>query len=163
MHPKTASAIRLLLSSCAFAAWLAMASPPLGADDFIIDDDETQQNGGVTINGDDTLTITETGSITYSGTDQNALLVTGNNNELDIYGSIIVTGSEMRGIRFNNGSNNVLTNYGLISVTGHNPTAVHWNMHGSDNIFINRGRLEAHGYDGAAFYASWGVNSQQVL
>jgi len=131
----------------------ANLSPIVWADEFIIDTVETTTNADNTIDGDDSITVTETGSIVSSG---EAVSTTGNNNTITNFGEISstfeaaikATGNDNTII--NNGSSvgqdagievvgntNTLTNNGELSGLFSS-----FKVDGNENTIINSGDIE---------------------
>ncbi|MFL2785012.1 MAG: hypothetical protein ACJZ87_00875 [Paracoccaceae bacterium] len=101
----------LLIGSCC----LASISVSSQAADYTVNSAVTSRNGGSTINGDDTLTVTTSGSITVSS--DNGIKTTGNGNTVIVHGSIEASANQRRGIR-NLGSDNTTTLNGSITTSG---------------------------------------------
>ena len=102
-----------LLAGCGIAA-LAVSVPAIAmADDFTIDTPVNVTNGGFLINGDDTLTITPTGSITTNLAP--GVLAFGGNNTIDNQGAIATTGLG-NGIDITN--NSTVRTSGTVSTVG---------------------------------------------
>lgn len=124
------------------------------------------QNGGAgnVMNGDDSLTITETGSITTVITD--AVVATGSNNQILNEGRIQLDGSGLTGILINGGSSNQVINRGLIqnAATGINiftstnsyilnegtirtdaNSADGFRLNGDSNVVISKGSIKSSG------------------
>ena len=148
-----------LLALCA-ALWLSGATPGLvHAADYVIDDEQTQQNGGHTIDGNDTLTITGTGAIRATGDSNHAVSGTGNNNTVINRNVLATTGDSAHGVNlagdFNtvishsaittvgqgshgihiDGDGNTVENLGLIIVSGGTAHGIH--VEGSGNVVKN--------------------------
>lgn len=90
------------------------------ADDFVIEAPSAITNGGNVLNGNDSLTITGSGSISTAGTD--AVDVTGSNNTITNSGSIGTTGNTAMGIQAVDDT--TITNFGSITTTGNNSHAI---------------------------------------
>jgi hypothetical protein len=91
------------------------------AEDYIIDGAVTVTNGNVSLSiwGDDTMTVTDTGSVSTSGYSEHGLSTNGS-----YFGA--------------------LTNNGVISTTG--PAAYGMRMRGGDNTLTNNGIIRSTGY-----------------
>ncbi len=81
---------RKLLAGCATAALVVSVPAIAVADDFVIDTPVNVTNGGFLIDGDDTLTITPTGSISTNFLP--GVVAFGGNNTIDNQGAIATTG-----------------------------------------------------------------------
>ncbi|TXR54652.1 autotransporter outer membrane beta-barrel domain-containing protein [Reinekea thalattae] len=103
------------------------------ADDFTIDTAETTENGGNTIDGDDSITVAEDGSIRTTSLQGRAIRTTGDENTVTNYGSIT---SYHTGIE-TTGNNNTLTNDGALSVY-----FASFNVTGDENTIINSGSID---------------------
>lgn len=90
------------------------------ADDFVVDGPSATQNDGNTFNGGDSLTITDTGSITITNND--AIISAVDGNTVSNAGSISTTGSFFEGMDLLN--NNTVSNSGSISTTGNSAIGV---------------------------------------
>lgn len=113
---------RRLLVSIALTALGLAAAYPVVADDFTIDTPVFVTNGGNTLDGDDTLTVTGTGSINPpSG--QDGVVAFGVGNTIDNRGVITTTGNNAEAIR-TDGLNAVIINSGSIITSGSNSSGV---------------------------------------
>ncbi|MBT6099125.1 MAG: hypothetical protein HOH05_12250 [Marinovum sp.] len=99
----------LLLSSS-----LVALSAPLHADDFIVSGTSTSTNGGNTINGSDSLTVTAAGSISPANAD--GISTTGVSNTITVQGSI-TTVNGRSGIQSTNENGNQITLSGSAQIT----------------------------------------------
>ncbi len=129
---------------------------PAAADDFVIDGNTTETNGGNVIDGDDTLTVTETGSITVSGDAKPGVSATGQNNRIDNLGTITSAGIQSYGIRAQNGQN-AASNSGSVTTTGLQSHAI-W-FSGGSNTIGNSGSLSTGAANSDGIFASGGSNS----
>jgi hypothetical protein len=156
---------RLLLSVALVAVVPAMAGSAL-AGDFVISTPVFTTNGGFTIDGDDSLTITNTGSITpplgsrgvsASGANNtiaqsgsiatNGLLAfgvfsIGNDNTIAQSGSIVTSGNQAHGV-FSLGSDNTITQSGSIATSGDGARGVY--SRGDDNTITQSGSIATSG------------------
>ena len=95
---------------------ILIASPAF-ASDFIVDGSETNTNGGETLNGDDSILITESGRIETSGNFVHGIEVDGGNNTATVNGRIETSGDYAGGIEVD-GNNNTATVNGRIETSG---------------------------------------------
>ena len=95
--------------------------PIAQADDFVISTPETTTNGGVPIDGDDTLTITGTGSITTTGA--RAINPGGLNNRIINNGTVSTSGSGAEAVSALNDNHTVINN-GTLNTSGSNSAGV---------------------------------------
>lgn len=102
---------RLLLS----AAIVASALPAL-ADDFVISTPQVVTNGGNVVNGNDSITVTGTGSVATALMD--ALNATGNNNTITNQGLLTTFGVGSDGIDTYAGNYATISNSGSITTNG---------------------------------------------
>jgi outer membrane autotransporter protein len=124
-----------LFLSCAVAT-LSIAAPlRAAADDFTINTPVVTTNGGFVVDGNDTITIIDSGSITPPAGDA-GLRATGTNNVLDNQGGITTTGDNTFGI--NARDDNTITNSGSISTMGDGATGI---RAGNGNAITNSGRV----------------------
>lgn len=110
-----------------------LSAPIAAADDFVVDTATTTTDGGNNFNNNDSLTITNTGSITPntgSGVDG------GSNNTVANDGSIATNGTLRFGISVNN--LNTITNSGSIFTTG---GASHGILASDNNVITNSGSI----------------------
>jgi hypothetical protein len=116
------------------------------ADDFTIDGPATTTNNDDVLDGDDTITVTNTGSVSTTGVSIYGLSADGDNNVLINSGDITTVGIEAHGMRAS-GDNNTLTNNGDINSVG---LAAHGMFAGdlsttNFNILTNTGRITTNG------------------
>jgi hypothetical protein len=104
------------LMSASMAALLADTTPGL-AGSFIVDFPSTLTNGGFTINGDDSLTITPDGSI-KPPIGVRGVISTGGNNEITNEGEIETQGTTAFGIVNDNSPNSPVSNSGSLHTEG---------------------------------------------
>jgi putative surface-exposed virulence protein len=152
------------------------------ADDFIIDGPATTTNNGYVLDGDDTITVTNTGSVSTTADFEPGLSALGDNNVLTNDGDIstgtktLVTvpnngnplsyysrsGSASHGLHAE-GDFNTITNSenGVVSAIG--PSAIGlfagtWNT-GDNNTLVNRGIIITDGGSGHAMHAGGNNNT----
>ncbi len=96
------------------------------------------------LNGDDVLTVTESGSVTpAAGND--AIQGSGANNSIVINGSVTTSGAGAYGLRNTGATNSSVNNGGTISTSGNNAYGIH-NGNNSDNVTItNSGTITTSG------------------
>lgn len=130
---------KILFRTTAVIAWCAVpyALPTTAiADDFVISVPTAVENGGNTIDGNDTLTITETGSIIIPGAGQNGVEFTGTFNVITNNGTISVP--DIAGhngiVTFDN--NNTVINNGTI-ISGRDGIE----LDGTNSTVINNGTI----------------------
>ena len=103
------SSVALILAS------LFALTSAASANDFTINSAQTSENGGNTLDGDDSINVTSTGSITVTTTE--AIETTGNTNKITVSGTVSTT---TKNAIKNTGNNNVTTvsdNAQIISIT----------------------------------------------
>jgi hypothetical protein len=85
---------RLSVLAASTAIALALAISPAPAQQVIvIDDAQTTTNGGTTIDGDDQITVTQSGSITVTGNNEDAIVATGPDNVIVVNGLVQALGT----------------------------------------------------------------------
>jgi hypothetical protein len=116
------------------------------ADDFIIDGPATTTNNGNSLDGDDTITVTNTGSVATTGGSINGLNAVGGNNVLINSGDITTDGIDAHGMRAS-GNNNTLTNNGDINIVGGSAYGMFAGtfFSGGFNTLTNTGRITTNG------------------
>ena len=150
--PEAADPRRPAIRPLAFCAalWLLAVllavGAPVQADDYVIDDEQTTTNGGHTLDGDDTLTITAGGSVVFVG---QAVYARGTGNTIINNGTISAGGFYGDGIRLH-GSNNVAINNGTITTTGEQGDPMQ--SGGGGNFLYNHGTIRASGLWTAGIY-----------
>jgi len=84
--------------------------------DYVVDTNVSTTNGGNTLDGDDSLTITSSGSISTSTIGVHSVAATGNNNIINNSGSISIIGlqDDDSAISVTSGTNNKIINSGSI-------------------------------------------------
>ena len=92
---------RLVFISCSVLA----ISTPIQADDFTIDTAANSTNGGNTLDGSDTITVTTNGSIAITSL-ADGINTSGGNNTATVNGTITTTGGTNRSGVEHNGDNN---------------------------------------------------------
>jgi hypothetical protein len=136
---------RLLLGVALFIG----SSTAVLADDFIIDGSATTTNNGFVLNGDDTITVTNTGSVSTTGSSLDGLFGSNGNNALINSGNITTTGGSAHGMQALL-DYNILTNNGDINVSAGSSHG----MYGGDdflgdfNTLTNRGSITTDGGSG---------------
>lgn len=135
------------------------------ADDFTVDSPTSSQNGGGpnVLNGNDSLTITRDGSITFGG--GHGVIATGGNNSISNNGTISTTGTNNRAINVTDG--NTISNSGLISTTGDQARGVFAN---DNNTISNSGAISTLGVtaqgiravDGNTIVNSGSINTEEL-
>lgn len=130
------------LSPVCMTFWLAAgASELVHADDYRVSDDTNVTNGDAShvLDDDDTLTITETGSITTMGDHEDGVYADGDRNVITNRGKISTSGTETYGI-YAFGTGNSVTNWGGITTSGSNQSHGIYVI-GDDNVVTNWGRI----------------------
>jgi hypothetical protein len=114
--------IRMKKTVTALAAlYLGLGLPPVAlAEDFTISGAAVTTNDGEVLDGDDTITVTETGSVTTAPNLQAGLSSTGSNNILTNRGAITTSGDSSDGLFANAGAgnSNTLRNSGTVTTSG---------------------------------------------
>ncbi|MCP9832355.1 autotransporter domain-containing protein [Synechococcus sp. HJ21-Hayes] len=138
---------------------LVISIPKLAlADTTIINNSVTGTQGPTTppLNGDDTLTITSSGSVSTSGTSANGINATNGNNRITNIGSINTSGNNSIGANAQ-GNSNIIINSGLISTSGSIAPGTTGsdgiNAIGSFNTILNQGTIRTNGEQ------SYGISS----
>lgn len=139
-----------LLSLCSLFALVAVISGPAVADDFVVDTATTTTNGGNTIDGNDTLTITKDGSITPPSGDS-GVYSAGGSNTITNSGSLTIQGDNTEGILNDSSSNSPVTNSGTIDTQGNSSHGIVNNR--SDNSPVtNSGTIHVEGAQASGIY-----------
>jgi hypothetical protein len=138
--------------STAAAIFLSGASDSLAAT-FVINIPTFLTNGGNVVDGNDTITVTGTGSISPPATND-GIFATGVNNTITNDGTIATTGNYAQGIETYNG--NIITNSGSITTAGNYAQGIY----GYDgNTISNSGTISTSGnYAAAGIHAIDGNN-----
>lgn len=127
-----------LVGTSALVLALAITPAHVNADDFTVSAPSTTTNDGNVIDGDDSLTVTNTGSINVAG--GVGVNTTGDNNTISTAGTITTSGNGFDAVKVIN--NNTVTNSGTIITTGDNADGFEGN---TLNKFINSGLVKATG------------------
>jgi hypothetical protein len=129
------------------------------ADEFIIDGSATTTNNGSVLNGDDTITVTNTGSVSTTGGSY-GLSADGDNNVLINSGDVTTDGVEAFGMRAS-GDNNTLTNNGDINSVGNTARGMYAGSFstGGFNTLTNTGRITTNGGSGDGMKAGISYNT----
>ena len=114
--------------------------PALGAD-TTIDDERTTTQGPTNppLNGNDSLTITTSGSISTNTNNTGGIDATGGSNQITNNGAIKTKGDSADGIAATGGAS-VITNNGVMRTEGTSARAIA--ILGNSNIIINNGAIE---------------------
>ncbi|WP_421979663.1 autotransporter domain-containing protein [Roseibium sp.] len=122
------------LSAGVFAA--ALNAPAIRADDFVV---ETPEFTTQSVDGDDTLTITEDGSISTTGASEYGVFSSGENTIVNS-GNIRTGGDDADGIRNNtSGANSTIVNNGNIQTDGQDANGIY--NQGSNVTITNEGAI----------------------
>lgn len=139
----TKKALRLSVSTCILIGW---GTIPSYADDFTVNGPTFETNGGplANLDGDDTMTVTATGSITVVGDGQHAIETTGDNNvvTIEVGGALTTTGVTGFGVDMD-GDNSTAINAGSIFTTGQ--TGIGIAVNGQNVLVANGGSIETTG------------------
>lgn len=119
---------RVLYASCAALALTAASGGWALADDFVVDAPSNQTNDGNTLDGEDTITITQTGSVAPPAGDE-AVLATGDAVTATNLGTITTSGNDAHGIELVNDS--IATNAGTITTVGDGARGITVNQNSS--------------------------------
>lgn len=150
MHPhapfsrpfvRSFTAIARLLSACT-AVWLVTGALGLAyADDYTVSDDTNVTNGDANhvLGDDDSLTITQSGSITTTGDQEDGVYADGDRNVISNRGKILTSGTETYGI-YVTGNGNSVTNWGGITTSGSGQSHGIF-VQGDNNVLTNWGRI----------------------
>lgn len=130
----------ILLSALLVSSLVAGAAR---ADEFTVSVPTVVQNGGYTIDGDDTLTITGLGSITTSADLAHAVNSNGAANTVVINdGTVETQGSGAAGVYGSNSANMRVTNNGDISTTGLDGSyGIYVKLNSDNSRIINNGTV----------------------
>jgi autotransporter-like protein len=139
---------RELLSVFLLALPLAIAAPAR-ADDFVVDTATTTTNGGNTVDGGDTLTVTEDGSIETTGVSVHGVSATGPDNAVTNHGTISTQGNSGIAIYNYDSDNSAISNSGVISTEGAASTAI-YNFNSDNSAITNTGTITTEGAGAAA-------------
>ncbi len=140
---------RITPPAIAALAAVTLGAAPVMADDFIISTPVTTQNGGNTLDGDDSITVTGTGSVTTTAVDGYALYATGTNNTLANNGIVVTSGLRGYGL-YHFGASGTLSNSGTVITTG---TTGHGLYHfGDSGTLSNSGTVITSGNPGYGLY-----------
>lgn len=137
--PKVHFLYQFQFSMCLLAGTV-LASSVVSADDFVIFGPTTATNGGNVIDGNDTLIITESGSIAVVGA--NGVNATNSNNAITNLGSVSATGAGVRGIAID--ENSSVNNAGSIVVRD----GLEGIFFGDSNAVTNTGSILTTGVNG---------------
>lgn len=113
------------------------------ADDFTITGATATTNGGNTVDGGDSITVTSDGSVTTTGNNNNALSAAGNSNVVTNNGALATDGINAHGIYSTTAENTVITNTGSITTSG--STAYGMYILGDSYTISNSGTITATG------------------
>ncbi|MEQ8656015.1 MAG: hypothetical protein RIC24_01740, partial [Hyphomicrobiales bacterium] len=136
--------LRVLYASCAAIALVAAQGGWALADDFVVDTPSTQTNAGNTFDTGDSITITETGSISPGAGDP-GVRATVNTITVVNSGTIAASGRDAYGIVLRNG--NTVTNFGTITTSGRDSRAI---QVGQGSRIFNFGAITTSGDSSAA-------------
>jgi len=117
---------------------------------FFVSGAATTTNGGATANGADSVTVTESGSITTNSNLGSGLLATASDgNTLTNNGTITTSGSVSVGLVANTGDRNTLINNGTVTTSGSQSYGL--SLRGTGNTMINNGTVTTSGVNSPAF------------
>jgi len=142
---------RALAASTAIV--LALASSPVAAQAvFIVDTDTTVTNGDAAnvLDGNDQITVTESGSITTSGVGEEGISANGPDNIIQVDGTVRVEGTGGANGIDSKGDGAQITING--SVASLHSQAVQ--IEGANTTVVNNGSVIANGSQGFDFYSS---------
>jgi hypothetical protein len=148
-HPKLGKNMTIKSRLLIAVALCAGSSTAVLAEDFIIDGPANTTNNGFVLNGGDTITVTDTGSVSTTGSSIDGLFASGGNNSLIKSGNITTTGGSAHGMQALV-DYNILTNNGDINVSDGSSHG----MYGGDdflgdfNTLTNRGTITTDGGSG---------------
>ena len=114
------------------------------ADDYTISSNSTSTNGGNTINGSDSLLLESGISIAVSGTNKRGIYFTGDDNTLDVLGTVTTNGAGGYGIFLNASDNNTIVQSGKVTTQDHTSRLYMITDSASNNI-TQSGDLESTG------------------
>ncbi|WP_416915413.1 MAG: autotransporter domain-containing protein [Roseicyclus sp.] len=121
------------------------------AEDFFVSGAATTTNGGATANGADSVTVTESGSITTNSNLGSGLLATASDgNTLTNNGTITTSGSVSVGLVANTGDRNTLINNGTVTTSGSQSYGL--SLRGTGNTMINNGTVTTSGATAHGFF-----------
>ncbi|MEO0719453.1 MAG: autotransporter domain-containing protein [Pseudomonadota bacterium] len=126
-----------------------LASTVLAQDVFVIDSTVATTNDGNTLDGDDSITITESGAIDFdgAGADVSGLEGTGGGNALTNDGAITIDNSRSGFAFYVTGDDNTLTNTGAVNLDSNNGSGalVLFESDSNGNTLINSGEITIDG------------------
>lgn len=126
------------------------------AEDFTISGPATTTNNGVTVNGNDSIAVTATGSVTTTSSFGYGLYATGNTNILINRGTVTTSGTRGYGLAAA-GNTNTLTNGGMVTTSG--TAAYGLSAVGDMNLLTNSGTLTTTGFFSHGLVAEGNTNT----
>lgn len=152
--PLTGSQLRMGALVTSTAILLALASSSAMAQSvFIVDTDTTITNGDAAnvVDGDDQITVTESGSITTSGADEEGIFADGPDNIIQVDGTVHTQGTgNSHGID-SDGANAQITINGSVVVTVNGSPLL---IKGANTTVVNNGSITSDGNQGVWFRSS---------
>jgi len=132
----------LHLATMAMLASTSFVTPALIAAEYVVNTPTNVTNGdaGNIVDGDDTLTVTETGSISTILANTDAINTTNNNNIINNAGALSTAGISAEGIVA--GNENRIINSGTISTVGDFSEGI---IVGNENSIFNTGTISTTG------------------
>ena len=143
---------RFVLWSRVFGLIAAPALPAFATDVVVSTAVTTTQ----TIDGNDSLTVTESGNISTTGTSGHGIYAAGGTNTISNSGTISTTGDYGNGI-IASGGNSTISNSGTISTTGADGNGIV--ADGGANTISNSGTISTTGINAWGIYATDGTNT----
>lgn len=138
---------RLSVLAASTAIALALAISPAPAQQVIvIDDAQTSINRGPTLDGDDQITVTQSGSITVTGDAAEGIFAIGANNVIVVDGHVrtVSTGSTTRGIESRGANARITINGTVDGVVAPGGTATGGvQVWGANSYIVNNGTIES--------------------
>ena len=137
-------------------AFLLAMAMPAGAQDFTVNSATTTTNGGYTINGGDTLTITPSGSIATTGAGS-GVHATGSDNTITNNGTVTTGGGDF-GIFDDYADGSPIINNGTVRTEGNNAFGL-YDAFSNNSPITNSGTVTTTGFNSYGLYGAFSDNS----
>jgi len=130
---------------------LSAGSAPCFAGNFIVDFSSNQTNGGFMIDGDDSLTITPSGSISVALGASAGIVSTVGYNVITNYGAVQIKGQDIHGIWNNVSPYSQIKNKGSILTEQEDAVGI-WNYFSENSSIYNDGFISTFSQNGYGVY-----------
>lgn len=150
------------LKFLSFFTLCLVSTLPAQGSEYVITTPTNVTNGGAgnTLDGDDSLVVTDSGSITTAGA--NAVFLTGDGNSVQNFGTLTTSGnSGFDGIELQ-GSSNFIQNSGYIITSGQQGFGIRNNTASSDNYILNTGNITTYGILSSGIAVTSNTNTRIV-